>query len=91
MPPGAAARTVAGLPQEVQKCTRRLCVLLRLAALLHRGRSAGNKPMLLMEVDGKDIRLSLPEDWLETHPLTRMELEEEAERLREGGFSMSIA
>lgn len=78
------------LPREVQLCATRLCVLLRLAILLHRGRSAGNKPMLLLAVKGKDIRLELPAGWLEDHPLTRTELEEEAERLAAGGFRMRI-
>jgi exopolyphosphatase/guanosine-5'-triphosphate,3'-diphosphate pyrophosphatase len=79
------------LPTEVQQCTQRLSVLLRLAVLLHRGRSAGQKPLLLLDVNEQDIRLSCPDDWLESHPLTRTELEEEAVRLREGGFSMTIA
>ncbi len=81
----------AALPEEVQQCTRRLCVLLRLAVLLHRGRSAGNKPMLLVDVDKDDIHLTCPVDWLDSHPLTQTELEEEAVRLQGGGFKMTFS
>jgi exopolyphosphatase/guanosine-5'-triphosphate,3'-diphosphate pyrophosphatase len=78
------------LPTELQHGTLRLCVLLRLAILLHRGRSSTNKPMLLIEAQGDAIRLSLPAEWLENHPLTRAELEQEAEQLRVGGFTMQL-
>ncbi len=78
------------LPEEVQLCTERLCVLLRLAILLHRGRSAGNKPMMLLDVDQNHIELSFPGNWLDEHPLTRVELEEEALRLQSAGFEMAI-
>lgn len=79
------------LAKEVRQCTMRLCILLRLAVLVHRGRSAVNKPMLLLDVDGDHIRLSFPNAWLDGHPLTRAELEQEAERLKSAGYHMSIA
>jgi len=79
------------LPEEVRLCTQRLCVLLRLAVLVHRGRSPSNKPMLLIDVNENDIRLSFPGDWLETHPLTRAELEQEAEHLASAGYNMQVS
>jgi exopolyphosphatase/guanosine-5'-triphosphate,3'-diphosphate pyrophosphatase len=79
------------LPEEVRQSTRRLCVLLRLAVLVHRGRSASGKPMLLLEADNDDVRVSLPTDWLENHPLTRAELEEEAQRLQAAGYRMRLS
>jgi exopolyphosphatase/guanosine-5'-triphosphate,3'-diphosphate pyrophosphatase len=79
------------LPEEVRQGTRRLCVLLRLAVLVHRGRSASGKPMLLLEADNDDVRVSLPTDWLENHPLTRAELEEEAQRLQAAGYRMRLS
>jgi len=78
------------LPEEVRQCTRRLCVLLRLAVLVHRGRSASAKPMPLLEVENDDIRISLPADWLQSHPLTLVELEEEARRLKAAGYRMHL-
>jgi len=60
------------------------------AVLGHRGRSAAAKPMLLLEAHNDDLRVSLPADWLESHPLTRAELEEEAQRLDAAGYHMHL-
>jgi exopolyphosphatase/guanosine-5'-triphosphate,3'-diphosphate pyrophosphatase len=79
------------LPNELETSTRRLCVLLRLAVLVHRGRSSANKPMLLLKVDKDTLTLRFPNDWLDNHPLTLTELEQEAQRLSAGGFEMRLA
>ncbi len=78
------------LPEEVRQGARRLCILLRLAVLMHRGRSASGKPMLLLDANNDDVRVNIPTDWLENHPLTRAELEEEAERLQAAGYRMRL-
>ena len=64
------------------KAAQRLCILLRLAILLHRSRSDAAVPEPRIRVDGYRIWLGLPEDWLEAHPLTVADLEREAELLR---------
>jgi exopolyphosphatase/guanosine-5'-triphosphate,3'-diphosphate pyrophosphatase len=69
---------------------KRLCILLRLAVLLHRGRSATLKPQTLMEAKGDRISLEFPPGWLEQHPLTQMELAQEAENLRLAGFELTF-
>ncbi len=76
------------LPEGIRLCVSQLAVLLRLAVLLHRGRSRTSKPMVLVEVDGANISLHFPDRWLERHPLTRAELAEEARRLAGGGFNL---
>jgi len=76
------------LPEYLQEPARRLTALLRLSVLLHRGRSADNKPMLYLDVEKSRIRVSFPEDWLEEHPLTRAELEREADYLSNTGFKL---
>ena len=78
------------LPEHLVEPARRLCVLLRLAVLLHRGRSPDAKPMLYLDVSGHKIRVSFPEDWLEHHPLTRAELEREADYLAKAEFSLKF-
>jgi len=78
------------LPKHTSECTRRLCILLRLAVLMHRGRSPDNKPMLYLDVHEKKIRVSFPDDWLEEHPLTRIELEREAEYLSGAGYKLKF-
>lgn len=78
------------LPSRVELCTMRLCILLRLAVLLHRGRSRDGKPMLFLDVKDTKLRVSFPEGWLETHPLTRGELEREAEYLAAAGYKLKF-
>ncbi|QIK37893.1 exopolyphosphatase [Caldichromatium japonicum] len=80
----------ADLPRAVQLCSRRLCVLLRLAVLLHRGRSPDAKPNPILIVDQSTLLLRFPEGWLDAHPLTRLELEEETERLAGAGFELQF-
>ncbi|MBK1642611.1 exopolyphosphatase [Chromatium okenii] len=69
------------LPKSELNSAQRLCVILRLAVLLHRGRSAVNQHHLQVEADGDRLAVEFPEQWLTRHPLTQLELEQEAERL----------
>ncbi|MBK1717743.1 exopolyphosphatase [Thiocystis violacea] len=80
----------AALPKDIQKQARRLCVILRLAVLMHRGRSADNKPDPRLQAEGDTLTLSFPDDWLASHPLTQLELEQEAERLAAAGIRLSF-
>lgn len=79
------------LPQDAQDDARRLCVILRLAVLLHRGRSAVNKPNPRLQANANVLTLSFPDNWLADHPLTQLELEQEAERLAVAGISLNFA
>jgi len=56
----------------------RLAALLRLAVVLHRNRVATPLPHVGINVSEGGIRLTLPETWLERHPLTQLDLEQEA-------------
>jgi exopolyphosphatase/guanosine-5'-triphosphate,3'-diphosphate pyrophosphatase len=75
----------APLGETVQTAATRLCVLLRLAVLLHRGRSAGGKPWIRVAVEGSSLHVRFPEGWLEEHPLTRAEMDTEAGYLQAAG------
>lgn len=77
--PDAVFRT---LPEDQVQAARRLCVLLRLAVLLHRGRSDAALPQFTLSVSDKGLRLQFPSGWLARHPLTRADLEHEAEYLQ---------
>jgi len=79
----------AGLAAGAQKPGLRLCVLLRLAVLLHRGRSDEQVPEISIHVDRSDIRLGFPENWLEQHSLTKADLDKERQFLRDAGFTLS--
>jgi exopolyphosphatase/guanosine-5'-triphosphate,3'-diphosphate pyrophosphatase len=78
------------LPSGVRGCARRLCVLLRLAVLMHRGRSPDSKPEPTLSADGDTLALRFPDGWIDEHPLTRLELEEEASRLVPGGLCLDF-
>jgi len=76
------------LPANWQKPLTRLSILLRLAVVLHRGRS--DTPLPEIRLDGKKRTLTLrfPHGWLEEHALTRADLEQEATYLAKAGYRL---
>lgn len=69
----------------------RLCVLLRLAVRLERTRSPQPLPAFGVEVAGDGLVLRLPEGWLEEHPLTVADLEDEAALLASAEIELRLA
>ncbi len=67
-----------------------LIVLLRLAVLLHRGRSPQPLPDIRLNVKGRAVALQLPARWMREHPLTLEDLEQERGYLKEAGFRLTI-
>jgi exopolyphosphatase/guanosine-5'-triphosphate,3'-diphosphate pyrophosphatase len=78
------------LPPEWQRPALRLSILLRLAALIHRSRTAGTTPDLRLKVQGRTLRLQVPAPWLESNPLTLADLEREREYLDEADYKLQI-
>jgi exopolyphosphatase/guanosine-5'-triphosphate,3'-diphosphate pyrophosphatase len=78
------------LPDELQKSTRKLMVLLRLATVFNRGRSEITDTFIKLKGSKKNLRLKLPKDWLLEHPLTEADLLQEAEYLEAAGFTLKI-
>ena len=69
----------------------RLCVLLRLAVLLNRGRGDSPPSAVALKVQGSDsLSLELTHDSFDDNPLTLSELMGEAERLDAAGFKLSV-
>ena len=68
-----------------------LIVLLRLAVLLHRGRSAQTPPKVELRVKARSIDIEFPRGWIEDHPLTAADLEQEMELLKVAGFKVKVA
>ncbi len=66
-----------------------LIVLLRLAVLLHRGRSPQPLPDVKLRVKGRNLTLELPARWMKEHPLTLEDLEQERLYLKDAGFRLS--
>jgi len=68
----------------------RLCIILRIAVLLHRGHSKSQKPLLQMTVNDKEINLKFPKDWLDDHPLTQAELVQESAHLKKINYTFNF-
>lgn len=79
-----------GLPEGEAKSGLRLCVLLRLAARLHRSRSPAPVPDPQVAVKKTRVELVFPEGWLSSHPLAAADLDNERERLQEAGFELTF-
>ena len=79
-----------GLARPRRKTALRLAVLLRVARRLCRSRGA--HPPLPVEVtaSGSTIALRFDDGWLDEHPLTGADLEEEAALLRDAGITLSV-
>ena len=84
------ADAFADLPKDLARPARRLCVLLRLAVVLHRGRSNEPLPPINLRADRQRVHLTFPEGWLAEHPLTRADLQIEARLLRRAGFELRV-
>jgi exopolyphosphatase/guanosine-5'-triphosphate,3'-diphosphate pyrophosphatase len=69
----------------------RLVALLRLSVVLHRARSDVSLPEFAIEVDGADLSINFPGGWLDQHPLTWTDLEQEASYLGERGIRLHFA
>jgi len=67
-----------------------LMVLLRLAVLLHRGRSPQPLPEVQLSVKGRTVNMKLPQGWMKDHPLTLEDLEQERGYLKDAGFRLNI-
>ncbi|CAK0772477.1 Exopolyphosphatase [Gammaproteobacteria bacterium] len=81
------------LPEGQFENAWKLCVLLRLAVLLHRDRSSSaSLPLLSLQCkpNKQTLYLAFPEGWLDCHPLTRADLEEETAHLKVVGLKLRI-
>ncbi len=79
------------LSRENARNARRLCMLLRLAVLLHRGRGQTELPSIHLQAEGKRVALKFPLDWLQEHPLTQADLGQEAAYLKAVGRRLTFS
>ena len=92
---GAHRRKVAldGIEELIppwDRCTPYLIVLLRLAVLLHRGRSPTALPTIEMKVTPRSLEVEFPARWLRDHPLTAADLQQETDYLRMANFRLRV-
>jgi exopolyphosphatase/guanosine-5'-triphosphate,3'-diphosphate pyrophosphatase len=67
-----------------------LIVVLRLAVLLHRGRSREPLPPIRLTPKGRSLELRFPRGWLREHALTRTDLALEVDFLKAVGFRLWV-
>jgi exopolyphosphatase / guanosine-5'-triphosphate,3'-diphosphate pyrophosphatase len=67
-----------------------LIVLLRLAVLIHRGRSSKDAPKITLEPKGRSLLIAFPRGWLDANPLTIADLEQEIDYLKDAGFRLRV-
>jgi exopolyphosphatase/guanosine-5'-triphosphate,3'-diphosphate pyrophosphatase len=84
-----SAGAFADLPEELRWPAERLCVLLRIAVTLQRDRGSTPPPEIRARAVDRSLELEFPGGWLEHHPLTRADLEQEARYLQAAGFQLS--
>lgn len=78
------------LPPRAATPARRLMVLLRLAALFSRARVDEKMPKLLAEAKPAALKLTLSKRWLDAHPLTQTDLDQEQHYLKVLGMKLTI-
>ncbi|MCW9089663.1 MAG: exopolyphosphatase [Gammaproteobacteria bacterium] len=79
------------MDSEQKRRLQRLCILLRMAVLLHRSHTASGSPAVVFNAEGKRLRLTFPEGWLNDHPLTEADLAQEAEYLQGAKYSLEFS
>jgi exopolyphosphatase / guanosine-5'-triphosphate,3'-diphosphate pyrophosphatase len=67
-----------------------MTLLLRLAVLLHRGRSNVALPAIKLMARADALEMRFPPGWLDDHPLTVADLHQEIENLKGVGFRLRV-
>jgi exopolyphosphatase/guanosine-5'-triphosphate,3'-diphosphate pyrophosphatase len=81
---------LAPLGEVEMRRVRYLVVLLRLAVLLHRSHSDEPLPILSLNGQEEGLTVRFPEGWLEGHPLTQADLEQESAFLEAAKFKLNV-
>lgn len=68
-----------------------LAVILRLAVLLHRGRSPVALPGIELQAKGRALDVTFPKNWLDDYALTATDLENEVQYLGNAGFRLRVS
>ncbi|MDF1764224.1 MAG: exopolyphosphatase, partial [Oleibacter sp.] len=64
--------------------------LLRLAVVLNHSREAHEVPVPQLILNNDQFQLALPEGWLDEHPLTRSDLEEEVRYQEKANLALEV-
>ncbi|GAB4360542.1 MAG: exopolyphosphatase [Immundisolibacter sp.] len=78
----------AAIDEETRRPLMRLAVLLRLAVVMHRSRTALHLRRFGLRANGAALYLRFPPGWIDRHPLTEADLLQEAQLLADAGFEL---
>jgi len=76
------------LSEELREIAIRLTIILRLAVIVNRNRKHAKIPNIDLKVDEAYLHLELAEDWINEHPLTMADLEQERTYLASLGYEL---
>jgi exopolyphosphatase/guanosine-5'-triphosphate,3'-diphosphate pyrophosphatase len=80
----------AVLPPGDARSARRLAVILRVAVLLHRSRTAAALPTIEVAPSERGLSISFANAWLAAHPLTAADLAQERDYLSRAGVKLAF-
>ncbi|WP_250655697.1 exopolyphosphatase [Alkalimarinus coralli] len=86
-----SADIFSGYSDEQTTPLLRLSILLRLAVTLNRSRDGSQSTTFKIDANSDTLSLEFEPGWLKQHPLTRADLESEAEQLKAVGYTLSIS
>jgi exopolyphosphatase / guanosine-5'-triphosphate,3'-diphosphate pyrophosphatase len=78
------------LPERLRRTTARVTALLRLAVLIQRSRAADKLPAIQLQAEDRSLQITLPRTWLDSHPLTRADLDQEREYLKHYDIKLQV-
>ena len=81
---------LATYPGEEAPVLVQMAILLRLAVVLRRNRSTEAPPLFQCDARGRELRLHFPSGFLREHPLTALDLSEEAASLKQAGYALAF-
>ena len=70
---------------------KRLARLLRLAVVLNHSRGAHPVPVPTLKAEQHLLTLTMPDGWLESHPLTAKDLQAESQYQKDADMLLTIA
>ena len=76
--------------KKLQQSLIYLSIVLRLSVIFHRSRNENTLPLISLSIDEKELTLKLPDRWLNEHPLTINDLEQEADYLLALGLTLTV-
>jgi exopolyphosphatase / guanosine-5'-triphosphate,3'-diphosphate pyrophosphatase len=79
------------IPDTILRNVERMVILLRLAVALHRHRSPSDIPEVRLQASQQKLILHLPGDWLEDHPLSVAQFNEENQMISGRGFEVIVS